>query len=144
MTSAGNGASRLYRTHNARIRQSRTSERSGEGAVLEDDAERDASEFRRAEQEKQAERYEDPSMTPAKALEYFKQNPGISDRDVAQYMREYNVPYKSISEASRESGEPEHRIRAIAKGKKKSKAEYKWKFKDEKETKEYSEKYSKI
>ena len=67
-------------------------------------------------------------------------------RNILQYTLDddFVKEYKSISEASRESGEPEHRIRAIAKGKKNSKAEYKWKFKDEKETKEYSEKYSKI
>ena len=70
-------------------------------------------------------------------LERFGNTSGV---EIIDFVKEY----KSISEASRESGEPEHRIRAIAKGKKNSKAEYKWKFKDEKETKEYSEKYSKI
>ena len=76
----------------------------------------------------------------------YKENLNKKVRNILQYTLDddFVKEYKSISEASRESGEPEHRIRAIAKGKKNSKAEYKWKFKDEKETKEYSEKYSKI
>ena len=56
---------------------------------------------------------------------------------------DYIKEYISIAEASRQSGEPEHRIREIAKGKTNSKAEYSWKFKNEGETEEYSIKFSK-
>ena len=65
-------------------------------------------------------------------------------RNVLQYTKE-NVFIKefiSISQASRESGEPEHRIRSISQGKSNAKAEFIWKFKNDEQTKEYSEKYS--
>ena len=64
-------------------------------------------------------------------------------RNILQYSlkNEFIKEYKSIAEASRETGEPEHRIRAISQGKTNSKAEYIWKFKNEEETKKYSEKY---
>ena len=55
---------------------------------------------------------------------------------------EFIAEYKSISQASKETGEPEHRIREISKGKKNSKAQFKWKFKNTEETGEYSKKYS--
>ena len=64
-------------------------------------------------------------------------------RNILQYSlkNEFIKEYKSIAEASRETGEPEHRIRSISQGKSNSKAEYIWKFKNEEETKKYSEKY---
>jgi len=66
-------------------------------------------------------------------------------RNVLQYSLEgeFIKEYISIAEASRQTNEPEHRIREIAQGKTNSKAEYIWKFKNEEETKEYSEKFSK-
>jgi len=60
--------------------------------------------FERAAQKEEAARTEDPSMTTEKMLEWYKQNPGASDRDAVQYMREYNVPLKSISEAAAQAG----------------------------------------
>ena len=64
-------------------------------------------------------------------------------RNILQYSlkNEFIKEYKSIAEASRETGEPEHRIRTISQGKTNSKAEYLWKFKNEEETKKYSDKY---
>jgi len=58
-------------------------------------------------------------------------------RNVIQYTLEGNFvkKFKSIAEASRETGEPEHRIRTIAQGKKNSKAEFHWEFKNDNETK---------
>lgn len=66
-------------------------------------------------------------------------------RNVLQYNfdNEFIKEFKSIAEASRQTGEPEHRIRTIAQGKKNSEAKFLWKFKNEEETKNYSEKYSK-
>jgi len=65
-------------------------------------------------------------------------------RNVLQFTLkgEFIKEYISIADASRESKEPEHRIRVIAQGKKNSKAEFIWKFKNEKETEDYSSKYS--
>ena len=65
-------------------------------------------------------------------------------RNVLQYTLDDNFvkEYKSIAQASRDTGEPEHRIREIAKGKKNSKAQFKWKFKNNEETEEYTKKYS--
>jgi hypothetical protein len=65
-------------------------------------------------------------------------------RSVLQFDKE-NVlmkEYRSIAEASRETGEKEHQIREIAKGKTNSKASFLWKYKDEEKTEEYSKKYS--
>ena len=64
-------------------------------------------------------------------------------RNVLQYTLdgEFIQEFKSIAQASRESSEPEHRIRETAKGKKNSKAQFIWKFKNESESAEYSEKY---
>ena len=65
-------------------------------------------------------------------------------RNVLQYTLEgkFLKEFKSIAEASRQTGEPEHRIREISKGKTNSKAEFNWKFKNEDESKEYKDKYS--
>lgn len=65
-------------------------------------------------------------------------------RNVLQYTKDkvFIAEYISIAEASRKSGEPEHRIREIAQGKKNSQAQYYWEFKNPEETLEYSRKYS--
>ena len=77
-------------------------------------------------------------------LHSYKEKLNKKVRNVLQYTLEgeFIKEYISISDASRETGEPEHRIREISKGKKNSKAEYLWKLKNEDQTKEYSEKYS--
>lgn len=66
-------------------------------------------------------------------------------RGILQFSLEgkYINEYISIAEASRQTDEPEHRIREIAQGKPNAKADYIWKFKNEEETKEYSKKFSK-
>ena len=67
-------------------------------------------------------------------------------RNVLQYSRDglnFMAEFISIAEASRLTGEPEHRIREISQGKINNKAEFKWKFKNEDESAEYSKKYSK-
>jgi hypothetical protein len=65
-------------------------------------------------------------------------------RNVLQYTLEGNFvkEYISIAEASRESKEPEHRIRTLCQGKTNSKALFKWEFKNNEETSEYTKKYS--
>jgi hypothetical protein len=65
-------------------------------------------------------------------------------RNVLQYSLEgeFIKEYISIAQASRESAEPEHRIRTIAKGKINSMSKYRWKFKNEDDTTKYSQKYS--
>jgi hypothetical protein len=74
----------------------------------------------------------------------YNKNLNKKVRNVLQYSLkdEFIAEYKSISQASKETGEPEHRIREISKGKKNSKAQFKWKFKNTEETGEYSKKYS--
>lgn len=64
-------------------------------------------------------------------------------RNILQYSFEGDFirEYKSIAEASRETGEPEHRIRTIAQGKTNSQAKFLWKFKNEDDTTKYSQKY---
>lgn len=64
-------------------------------------------------------------------------------RNVLQYTLDgkFIKEYNSIAQASRESKEPEHRIRDIAKGKKNSCAQFIWKFKNEEDTEKYSMKY---
>lgn len=65
-------------------------------------------------------------------------------RNILQYTKDgkFLKEYISIAQAARESGEPEHRIREIAKGKKNSKAQFVWEFKNDEESQSYSEKYS--
>lgn len=65
-------------------------------------------------------------------------------RNILQYTKDniFIKEFNSIAQASRETGELEHRIRETAKGKGNSKAEFLWKFKNEDETNEYSQKYS--
>lgn len=66
-------------------------------------------------------------------------------RIVLQYNRETNefiAEYRSIAEASRQTGDKEHQIRTMAQGKKISTGVYRWEFKDESKTKEFSRKYS--
>ena len=52
-------------------------------------------------------------------------------RNILQYSLsgEFIGEYKSIAQASRESGEPEHRIRTVAQGKINSNASFHWEFK---------------
>ena len=67
-------------------------------------------------------------------------------RNVLQYSRdslEFIAEFLSIAEASRKTGEPEHRIREISQGKINNNAKFHWKFKNEDETVEYSKKYGK-
>ena len=54
---------------------------------------------------------------------------------------EYITEYSSIAKASRQSGEPEHRIREIAKGRQNNAARFLWEFKNPDETQEYSKKF---
>jgi len=63
-------------------------------------------------------------------------------RNILQYTKDniFIKEFNSIAQASRETGELEHRIRETAKGKGNSKAEFLWKFKNEEETNEYSQK----
>jgi hypothetical protein len=68
-----------------------------------------------------------------------KKQQGIIQLDMKN---KYINSFLSIAEASRQTGEPEHRIREIAKGNKNSKAKYIWKFIDENKAKEYSAKFS--
>ena len=65
-------------------------------------------------------------------------------RNVLQYSLEgeFIAEYKSVAQASKVTNEPEHRIRDISKGKKNSKAQFMWKFKNNKETAEFSQKYA--
>lgn len=64
-------------------------------------------------------------------------------RNVLQYTLdgEFINEYYSIAEASRQTGEHEHAIREVSQGKRNSKAKYKWVFKNQEETKEFSNKY---
>ena len=67
-------------------------------------------------------------------------------RNVLQYSRDgltFIAEFLSIAEASRQTGEPEHRIREVSKGKINNNAQFHWKFKNEDESAEYSKKYSK-
>ncbi len=66
-------------------------------------------------------------------------------RNILQYSLsgDFIKEYISIAEASRQTKEPEHRIRSVAQGKKSNITKFIWKFKNEEETKEYSKKYSK-
>ena len=65
-------------------------------------------------------------------------------RNVLQYSLEgeFIAEYKSVAQASKATDEPEHRIRDISKGKKNSKAQFMWKFKNNEETAEFSQKYA--
>ena len=74
----------------------------------------------------------------------YSQNLNKKVRNVLQYSLsgEFIKEYKSIAQASRETGEPEHRIREISNGKKNSVAKFSWKFKNEEESEEYRKKYS--
>jgi len=64
-------------------------------------------------------------------------------RNVLQYTLdgEFIKEYHSIAEASRQTGEHEHAIREVSQGKRNSKAKYKWSFKNDEESKEFSLKY---
>ena len=84
-------------------------------------------------------------VTPSENMKHsYKKKLNNKVRNVLQYNLEceFMREYISIAEASRETGEPEHRIRSIAQGKKNSKAQFFWMFKNEEETEEYSKKYS--
>jgi hypothetical protein len=75
----------------------------------------------------------------------YEQSLNKKQRSILQFEKETKVlikEHRSIAEASRESGEKEHQIREIAKGKTNSKASFLWKYKDEEKTEEYSKKYS--
>jgi hypothetical protein len=75
----------------------------------------------------------------------YEQSLNKKQRAVLQYDKTSSIlisEYRSIAEASRKTGEQEHQIREIAKGKNNSKANFLWKFKDESKTEEYSKKYS--
>ena len=50
--------------------------------------------------------------------------------------------FPSIAKASKETGEPEHRIRDICNEKSNSKAKFLWEWKDKSESNEYSQKFS--
>jgi len=78
----------------------------------------------------------------------YQSNLNKKVRGVQQYtigsnkeIGELVATFDSIAQASRESGEPEHRIRETANGKKKHPTNFWWKFVDESKTKEFSEKY---
>ena len=75
----------------------------------------------------------------------YENNLNRKVRNVLQYTLDgdFMEEYISIAEASRKSGEPEHRIRTISQGKTNSEAIYIWKFKNEAESEEYSKKYDK-
>ena len=76
----------------------------------------------------------------------YENNLNKKQRSVLQFNKETKVlikEYRSIAEASRETGEKEHQIRDISKCKNNSKANFLWKYKDESKTEEYSKKYSK-
>jgi hypothetical protein len=75
----------------------------------------------------------------------YENNLNRKVRNILQYTLDgkFIDEYISIAEASRKSGEPEHRIRTISQGNKNSEAMYIWKFKNEEETEEYSKKYNK-
>ena len=67
-------------------------------------------------------------------------------RSILQFNKETKVlikEFRSVVEASRETGEKEHQIREISKGKNNSKANFLWKYKDESKSEEFSKKYSK-
>ena len=74
----------------------------------------------------------------------YKQLLNKKQRSILQFDKENFLlkEYHSIAEASRETGEKEHQIREIAKGKSNSKASFLWKYKDKEKTEEYSKKYS--
>lgn len=78
----------------------------------------------------------------------YQENLNKKVRGVQQYtigskneIGELVATFVSIAQASRETGEPEHRIRETANGKKKNPINFWWKFVDESKTKEFSEKY---
>jgi len=84
-------------------------------------------------------------VTPSENMEHsYKQCLNKKTRAVLQYTLEgeFIKEFISISEASRHTEEPEHRIRTIAQGKKNTKALFLWKFKNDEETEEYSKKFS--
>jgi hypothetical protein len=84
-------------------------------------------------------------VTPSENMEHsYKQCLNKKTRAVLQYTLEgeFIKEFISISEASRHTEEPEHRIRTIAKGKTNTKALFLWKFKNDEETEEYSKKFS--
>jgi len=74
----------------------------------------------------------------------YQTNLNKKKRAVQQYslQNELIAEFTSISEASRKTGEPEHRIRQLARGKSNSKSPFIWTFKNTDESKEYSKKYS--
>jgi hypothetical protein len=76
----------------------------------------------------------------------YENNLNKKQRTVLQFNKETKLlikEYRSVAEASRETGEKEHQIREISKGKSNSKANFLWKYKDESKSEEFSKKYSK-
>jgi hypothetical protein len=77
-------------------------------------------------------------------LHSYKNNLNNKIRSVLQFSLdgEFIKEYVSITEASRQTDEPQHRIRTIAQGKTNNNAIFNWKFKNEEETNDYKKKYS--
>jgi hypothetical protein len=65
-------------------------------------------------------------------------------RKVLQYHEDLDlyIEYESVAEASRETGEPEHRIRETCNGKSNSKTIFNWSWENEEESEEFSKKFS--
>lgn len=84
-------------------------------------------------------------VTPSENMKHsYSTKLNKKTRAVLQYNLEgeFINEFNSISEASRETKEPEHRIRTIAQGKTNKKALFLWKFKNDEETKQYTDKFS--
>jgi hypothetical protein len=85
-------------------------------------------------------------VTPSENMKHsYSEKLNKKTRGVLQYNLEgeFIKEFISISEASRQTEEPEHRIRTIAQGKTNTKALFLWKFKNHEETEEYTKKFSK-
>jgi len=85
-------------------------------------------------------------VTPSENMKHsYSTKLNKKTRAVLQYNLEgeFIKEFISISEASRKTEEPEHRIRTISQGKTNTKALFLWKFKNDEETEEYSKKFSK-
>lgn len=86
-------------------------------------------------------------VTPSENLYHsYSTNLSKKVRNVLQFSLEgeFIKEFRSIAEASRETEEPEHRIREIAKGKKNREAMFLWKFKNDEESAEYTAKYTSV
>lgn len=84
--------------------------------------------------EKSTKTKETPSKKSRKVIQYTLLQDGSMGAEVARF--------DSIAKAARETQEPEHRIRETANGKQKKLVNFVWKFEDDSQTLEWSNKFS--